>query len=71
VVLARTHRFDRYVVALIAAGTVWVPLAQVVGGGITGSSPGMVWAFLVPAYAILAPGPSRAVVRGDMAETPR
>ena len=60
-VLARTHRFDRYVVALIAAGTVWVPLAQVVGGGITGSSPGLVWAFLVPAYAILALGPRRAM----------
>lgn len=59
--LARTHRFDRYVVALIGAGTVWVPLAQVVGGGITGSSPGLVWAFLVPAYAILALGPRRAV----------
>jgi adenylate cyclase len=59
-VLARTHRFDRYVVALIAAGTVWVPLAQIVGGGITGTSPALVWAFLVPAYAILALGPQRA-----------
>jgi class 3 adenylate cyclase len=60
-VLAATRRFDRYVVALIAAGTVWVPLAQVVGGGITGTSPGLVWAFLIPAYAILALGPRRAV----------
>ena len=60
-VLARTRRFERYVVALIATGTVWVPLAHVVGGGITGSSPGLVWAFLVPAYAILALGPRRAV----------
>jgi adenylate cyclase len=60
-VLALTGRFDRYVVALIAAGTVWVPLANMVGGGITGSSPGLVWAFLVPAYAILALGPQRAV----------
>jgi class 3 adenylate cyclase len=32
-----------------------------VGGGITGSSPGLVWAFLVPAYGILALGPRRAV----------
>jgi len=61
-VLVATHRFDRYVVALIAAGTVWVPLAHVVGGGITGTSPGLVWAFLVPAYAILALGPRRAVL---------
>src|SRR3990170_1095275 len=59
-VLARTRRFDRYVIALIAFGTVWVPLATLVGGGITGSSPGLVWAFLVPAYAILALGPRRA-----------
>ena len=59
-VLWRTHRFDRYVVALIAAGTVWVPLATVVGGGVTGSSAGLVWAFLVPAYAIMALGPNRA-----------
>jgi adenylate cyclase len=60
-VLAATHRFDRYVIGLIAAGTVFVPLAHVVGGGITGTSPGLVWAFLVPAYAILALGPRRAV----------
>ncbi|MEO8246406.1 MAG: adenylate/guanylate cyclase domain-containing protein [Chloroflexota bacterium] len=60
-VLALTGRFDRYVVALIIAGTIWVPLAHVVGGGITGTSPGLVWAFLVPAYAILTLGPRRAV----------
>ena len=60
-VLARTRRFDRYVVALIAAGTVFVPLATAVGGGITGASSGLVWAFLVPAYAIMALGPHRAM----------
>lgn len=60
-VLAATRRFDRYIIALIAAGTLWVPLANMVGGGITGSSPALVWAFLVPAYAILALGPRRAV----------
>ncbi len=60
-VLAATGRFDRYIVALITFGTLWVPLAHVVGGGITGTSPGLVWAFLVPAYAILALGPGRAV----------
>ena len=59
-VLAWTRHFDRYVVALIAAGTIWVPLAHVVGGGITGTTPGLVWAFLVPAYAILSLGPRRA-----------
>lgn len=60
-VLARTGQFDRYVVALIAAGTVFVPLATAVGGGITGASSGLVWAFLVPAYAIMALGPHRAM----------
>src|SRR4026209_522527 len=60
-VLATTRRFHRYIVALITFGTLWVPLAHVVGGGITGTSPGLVWAFLVPAYAILALGPRRAV----------
>jgi guanylate cyclase len=60
IVLARSHAFDRYVFALLAAGTVFVPLATFVGGGITGSSTGLVWAFLVPAYAIMALGPGRA-----------
>lgn len=60
-VLARTRRFERYVLALIGAGTVFVPLATVVGGGVTGSSSGLVWAFLVPAYAIMALGPDRAM----------
>jgi adenylate cyclase len=59
-VLARTHAFDRYVVALIAGGVVFVPAATFLGGGITGSSPGLVWGFLVPAYAIMALGPRRA-----------
>lgn len=59
--LSWTRQFGRYVVALIAAGTVWVPLAHFVGGGITGTSPGLVWAFLVPSYAILALGPRRAL----------
>jgi guanylate cyclase len=59
-VLATTKRFDRYVAALITVGTVWVPMAHVVGGGVTGTSPGLVWAFLVPAYGILSLGPRRA-----------
>jgi guanylate cyclase len=60
-VLATTKRFDRYVAALITVGTVWVPMAHVVGGGVTGTSPGLVWAFLVPAYGILSLGPRRAM----------
>jgi adenylate cyclase len=60
VVLARTRAFDRYVVALVAGGVVFVPAATFLGGGLTGSSSGLVWGFLVPAYAIMAMGPRRA-----------
>jgi guanylate cyclase len=59
--LARTRDFERFVVLLISLGVVFVPVASALGGGITGSSPGLVWGFLVPAYAILALGPRRAL----------
>ena len=60
VVLARTGVFERFVVALVLAGVVFVPAANFLGGGITGPSTGLVWVFLVPGYAILALGPRRA-----------
>ncbi len=60
VVLVRTGVFERFVVALLLAGVAFVPAADVLGGGITGPSTGLVWAFLVPGYAILALGPRRA-----------
>jgi adenylate cyclase len=60
IVLARSRRFDRYVIVLIASGVPFVPIANALGGGVTGGSFGLVWAFLVPAYAILALGPRRA-----------
>ena len=59
-VLARSRNLDRYVIALIASGVVFVPVANALGGGVTGGSFGLVWAFMVPAYAILALGPKRA-----------
>jgi adenylate cyclase len=58
-VLARTKRFDRYVVALISAGPPFVLFTTVLAGGVT-HTPGLVWAFLSPAYALLALGPRRA-----------
>jgi adenylate cyclase len=61
VVLWRTHRFERFLIALIGAGVVFVPLASFSSGGLMGAGTGLVWAFLVPAYAILAIGPRRAV----------
>jgi adenylate cyclase len=57
--LAVTKRFDRYVVALLAAGSPFVLLATVLSGGVT-HTPSLVWAFLGPAYALLALGPRRA-----------
>ena len=60
VVLAMTGVFEQFVVALLVAGVVFVPTADFLGGGITGPSTGLVWAFLVPGYAILALGPRRA-----------
>ena len=61
VVLERTRNFDRYVVVLLIGGVIFVPAASFLAGGITGSSSGLGWAFLVPAYAILALGPRRAI----------
>ncbi len=59
-VLARTRRFERYVVLLIAAGPLFVFAANALAGGVTTSGAAWVWAFLTPAYAILALGPRRA-----------
>ncbi len=59
-ILARTKRFDRYVVALIAAGPVFVFGTNALAGGVTSSAAASVWTFLTPAYAILALGPRRA-----------
>ena len=61
-VLGRTHNFDRYVAALLISGVIFVPAATFLAGGLTGPSSGLGWAFLVPAYAILALGPRRGVV---------
>jgi class 3 adenylate cyclase len=57
-VLARTRKFERYVVALVAAGCVFVPVATWLTGGLTLTSSGLVWGFLIPAYALLALGPA-------------
>jgi adenylate cyclase len=59
-VLSRTRQFDRYVVALIAAGAPFTFFASVLVGGVLHSSGALVWAFLTPAFAILTLGPRRA-----------
>lgn len=60
IVLAHTHRFERYITLLLASGILFVPAATWLGGGLLGTSPGITFAFLIPAYAILALGPSKA-----------
>lgn len=59
-VLARTKRFERFVVLLLCAGVVFVPAATFLGGGINGSGRGDGFAFLIPAYAIMSLGPRQA-----------
>ena len=62
VVLARTRRFERYVIALLCSGPVFVFCTNAVAGGISTSGGATVWAFLTPAYGILALGPRRSTV---------
>ncbi len=59
-VLARTRRFDRYVVVLILTVMLFPAFIEVALGGLAGSSASIVFAFLGPVYAILALGPQRA-----------
>jgi adenylate cyclase len=56
----RTRRFERYVIALIASGPVFVFATNAIAGGVTTSGAASVWTFLTPAYGILALGPRRA-----------
>jgi adenylate cyclase len=60
IMLARSKRFQRYLFFLIGCGPVFVIVANILTGGVTSSSGALVWAFLVPAYALLALGPRRA-----------
>ncbi len=60
VVLARSRRFDRYVAVLLVVGAIFTLSADLLFGGMAASGAGMVWAFLVPVYALLALGPRRA-----------
>jgi adenylate cyclase len=59
-VLARTRRFDRYVVVLILTVLLFPAVVEIALGGIGGASAGYLFAFLGPVYAILALGPRRA-----------
>jgi adenylate cyclase len=59
-VLAVTKKFEPYVVLLLSVGALFTLTASLLSGGMAASGAGMVWAFLVPVYALLALGPRRA-----------
>jgi adenylate cyclase len=59
-VLARTHRFERFVTMLLATGVAFTVVVDTVSGGLA-SGAGIVWSFLGPAYAILALGPRKSI----------
>lgn len=59
-VLARTRRFDRYVVVLVLMVVLFPAVVEVVLGGLNGASASFLFAFLGPVYPILALGPRRA-----------
>ncbi|MGQ0608644.1 MAG: adenylate/guanylate cyclase domain-containing protein, partial [Chloroflexota bacterium] len=60
VVLARTHRFERYVTVLVVLVLLFPAFIEVSLGGLNGSSAAIVFAFLGPVFALLALGPRRA-----------
>ena len=57
--LARTRRFDRYVVLVIMV-VIFPAVIEIALGGLGGSSAAIVFAFLGPVFALLALGPRRA-----------
>jgi len=58
--LARTHRFDRYVKVLVVSVLLFPAFVEVSLGGLAGASAAIVFAFLGPVFALLALGPRRA-----------
>jgi len=60
VALARSRRFDRYVVVVLVSGVLFTLGADILIGGLEAGGAGVVWAFLAPVYALLALGPRRA-----------
>jgi adenylate cyclase len=57
IVLARTRRFERFIVAMATAASIFVAITTWVGGGLTFAGSGLTWGFLIPATALLALGP--------------
>jgi len=60
-VLARTKRFDSYVIVSLLAAAAYTLFADTSEGGLAASGGCVVWALLIPVFAILFLGPRRAV----------
>jgi adenylate cyclase len=60
VVLALTKRYERFVLGLLIFGLPFTLFSNIFGGGVTTGSGGLIWAFLGPAYSLLALGPRRS-----------
>ncbi|MDQ4035764.1 MAG: adenylate/guanylate cyclase domain-containing protein [Chloroflexota bacterium] len=61
IVLARTRRFERYVMALVVSILVLGVVVEVSLGGLAGSSAAIVFAFLAPVVALLGLGPRASI----------
>jgi adenylate cyclase len=59
-VLARTRRFDRYVIVLLIGVTILPAFVDLALGGLADSSGGFMFAVVAPLFAIVAVGPRRA-----------
>ena len=59
-VLALTGRYERFVLGLLIFGLPFTLFSNIFLGGVTAGSGGLIWAFLGPAYSLLALGPRRS-----------
>ena len=59
--LASTHRFERYASVSMLSAAAYTLFADASEGGLAASGACVVWALLVPVFAILFLGPRRAV----------
>ena len=61
VLLARTRRFTRYASLSFIAGAAYTLFADAAEGGLAASGGCVVWALIIPVFAVLFLGPRRAV----------
>ena len=61
ILLARTRRFTRFVIVSLLAGAAYTLFADTAEGGLAASGGCVVWALLIPVFAILFLGPRQAI----------